>query len=310
MDITGEGFRIWSILSTKLLSWLHEAVAIFPNLIVAAAIMVLTNFAAKGVCRLIGRVLGRTSESVAVTRLVESSVRLLILFAGLFTSLGILNLDKTVGSLLAGAGVIGLAIGFAFQEIAANFFSGILIALRKPFALGDIVQVDVYVGTVVDMTLRTTNLSTGNGLVVLIPNKDMFTKPVTNYTSMPGRRIELKFGVAYNSDLEKVEKVAKQSVEGVGGRQKDKPIEFYYTGFGDSAINCLMYIWVEFPANNYFQVGAHQAIIFLKNAFAANDISMPFPTSTLDFASDSVFMKTLAGTAAPATPNSAPVVKS
>lgn len=142
MSVSSETLKAWEILSRKLSGWLEAAVALLPNLIVASLVMFAFWLLAGMAFNLVSRLLRRSSESGTVTRLLASSVRTLILFFGLFTTLGILNLDKTVASLLAGAGVIGLAIGFAFQEIAANFFSGILIAFRKPYRDGDLVEVE------------------------------------------------------------------------------------------------------------------------------------------------------------------------
>jgi small conductance mechanosensitive channel len=269
-------------LSSKLKGWLVESVAILPNVIVAVLVMVAFVFIAKVAGNILRRVLNRTSDNPTVTRLIENFVRLLILFFGLFTALGILNLEKTVASLLAGAGVIGLAIGFAFQEIAANFFSGILIALRKPYKPGDIVQIDNHVGTVNDLTLRTTNIITADGLEILIPTKDMFTKAVTNYTSTPLRRVEIAVGVSYDGDLTKVEQVVKTALDKVVGRLKDRPVEFYFNSFGDSSINGKAYFWIEFPGDNYWPRANHEAVMAIKAAFDANGLSMPFPTRTLE----------------------------
>ncbi len=283
MEVANESFRIWGILSDKLHGWVRDGVAIFPNLIVAVVVMAVFQITSKLISGFLDRFLQRHTEDPAIAKLIATTVRLMILFFGLFTALGILNLEKTVGSLLAGAGVLGLAIGFAFQEIAANFFSGILIALRKPFAPGDIVQIDKFIGKVRELTLRTTNIVTFDGLEVLIPNKDMFTKPATNFTSLPGRRIQLDVGVSYAADLRKVENIALSALESIQGRLSDRPIEFYYTSFGDSAINFRVFIWIEYPAGNWANVTMHQAIIALKEAFEKNKISIPFPIRTLDF---------------------------
>ena len=292
--VEDEGVRIWGILSGKLIGWIEDAIAIMPNLIVATMVMVSFHVVSKLLSRFLERILDRTTESPAVTKLIATSVRLLILFFGLFTALGILNLEKTVGSLLAGAGVIGLAIGFAFQEIAANFFSGILIALRKPFAPGDIVQIDSFIGTVSELTLRTTNIETADGRQVLIPNKDMFTKPVTNYTSTPYRRIELVAGVSYSDDLREVEKVARGALEKMPGRIPERPVEFYFTSFGDSAVNFKIFIWIQYPTGNFFQITTHEAIIAIKEAFDANKINLPFPIRTLDFGDGKILSQAIA----------------
>jgi small conductance mechanosensitive channel len=144
------------------------------------------------------------------------------------------------------------------------------------------VQVDTFMGAVSAITLRTTNLQTANGLEILIPNKDMFTKPVTNYTSTPGRRVDLKVGVSYDADLAEVEAVARAAVETVPGRIKEKDIEFFFTEFGESSINFQLRIWVEFRQQIDQVSTLHHAIVAVKAAFDLNKIEIPFPIRTLD----------------------------
>jgi small conductance mechanosensitive channel len=284
LNVTGETVRAWEILSNKLTAWLSGAIAVFPNLIVASFVMLAFWLAARVLSNLAERVLRHTSDSNAVTNLIVTSTRVLVLFFGLFTTLGILNLDKTVASLLAGAGVIGLAVGFAFQEIAANFFSGILIAFRKPYRDGDIVQIDEFIGVVSELTLRTTNIRTFSGLEVLVPNKDMFTKPVTNFTKTPDRRVDLDIGVSYGDDLRKVEQVAREAVEKIEGRLPGRPTEFFYRQFGDSSINFQLRFWIGFRHQTDYLMAVHRAIIAIKDAFDQNKITIPFPIRTLEFA--------------------------
>lgn len=152
------------------------------------------------------------TRNKAVINLLRTITFVLVLAVGLFVSLGVLQLEKTVTSILAGAGVIGLALGFAFQEIASNFVSGIFIAFQGPYQIGDIVKIDSFFGEVSKISLRTTSILTFEGLEVLIPNKDMFTKPFINYTKSPDRRLDLSVSVSYGDDLDLVERVIKKAL--------------------------------------------------------------------------------------------------
>ncbi len=273
----------WEILAKKMSTWIELAISNLPNLIVAIAVVVVFVILGKIAKKVLSQVLGRTSNNRAVNRLLQTLLYLVFLLAGLSTALGVLNLEKTLTSLLAGAGVIGLALGFAFQEIASNFISGIFIAFVKPYQVGDIVEVSGYQGTVHDINLRTTNLTTFQGLEVIVPNKEMFTKSLTNYTSTPERRVDIDVGVSYAEDLRKVEKIATEAVEKIDVRIKDKPIEFFYKGFGSSSIDFQIRFWVEYPGQMAYLRGTHQAIINIKEAFDQNGITIPFPIRTLDF---------------------------
>jgi small conductance mechanosensitive channel len=275
--------RLTDIFIKKLLAWSEHAVEMLPNLLLAILVFLLFYKLAQATSRLAGHFLDRFSENKAVNRILLALFYTITLSMGVFGALEILNLEKTVSSLLAGAGILGLTIGFAFQEIAANFFAGILIAFKKPYQIGDIVSVEGHLGTVADISLRTTNLMTFQGLELMIPNKEMFTKALTNYTTTPQRRVDIKVGVSYAENLREVEKVTRACLEDVAFRIKSKVILFGYTDFGDSSINFEVSFWIEYPGVNNYKDATHDAILRIKEAFDAANISIPFPIRTLDF---------------------------
>tara|TARA_Y100000296_G_C5157984_1_gene250203 strand:+ start:75 stop:785 length:711 start_codon:yes stop_codon:yes gene_type:complete len=227
------------------------------------------------------KVLPKISKNEAVTSLLDTIIYFIIILIGFFVSLEILHLDKTVTSLLAGAGVLGLALGFAFQEIASNFVSGIFIAFREPYKLGDIVQLDQHFGKITNINLRTTSITTFQGLEIIIPNKHMFTKPFTNFTTTPKRRIDIEVGVSYEDDLEKVEKVTKEALLNINEIIKDEEPEVFFKEFADSSINLVARIWIHYPENQAFLRARHKAIINIKKHYDKNGISIPFPIRTI-----------------------------
>lgn len=186
-------------------------------------------------------------------------------------------------SLLAGAGVLGLALGFAFQDIASNFVSGVFIAFRKPYKIGDIIEAGDFLGSVTSIDLRTTTIETFQGLEVLVPNKMLFTDPITNYTNIPQRRIDVAVGVSYGDDLEKVERLLKEKLNDLPNRIVKKDIDIFFTEFGDSSINLEARVWVEYPNHRNFLITRSEAIKKIKTVFDENDIIIPFPIRTLDF---------------------------
>lgn len=273
----------FDLLIEKLVSWYEIFIKKIPNFIVAVFILFLFITLAKYTRTVVSKLLPKVSKNRSVNSLLETISFFTIFIIGIFTSLEVLGLEKTVTSILAGAGVIGLALGFAFQEIASNFVSGIFIAIKEPYQIGDIVEVESYTGTVKNIELRTTCLTTFDGLEVYIPNKDMFTKPIINYTSTPNRRVDVPVGVSYGDDLEKVEKVVREAVEKIEGRNKTKDIEIFYNEFGDSSINLTARIWIDFSKPIHYLSVKHDAIMNIKKAFDAHDITIPFPIRTLDF---------------------------
>lgn len=287
MDFSIEGTL--NLLSDKLFLWWEALVKNLPNLIVAITLFIgflfLARITSRGFKKISHHWLGLDNR--AVENLLQGLVFYGIVLLGLFSALGVLKLDKTVASLLAGAGVIGLAIGFAFQEIAANFFSGVLIALTKPYQVGDIVELESHMGRITQISLRTTSITSFQGLEILVPNKDMFTKALTNLTSTPERRLDLRVGVSYSSDLEEVEKLVRSTLADLPGRLKDRAVEVFFYEFGESSINFEARVWITYSrGHSYFLEARHSAILKIKKAFDQRHITIPFPMRTLEISSE------------------------
>ena len=272
------------LLSNKISDWYELLIKSIPNVIVALLVLITFFIIATIINKLSDKIFKKVfSGNIAISNLMSSVLHIIVLLIGVFISLEILNLEKTVTSILAGAGVIGLALGFAFQEIASNFVSGIFIAFRKPYRLGDIVEINDYFGEVTKINLRTTSITTFKGLEAIIPNKTMFTEAFTNYTTTAKRRIFLDVGVSYGDDLDKVKKVTKEAIEKLDGLMDNSEVEIYFKEFGSSSINLVARFWINYNKNTDFWQQRSEAIMSIKKAYDANDIMIPFPIRTLDF---------------------------
>ena len=276
--------KAWELLTAKTMGWGRGFVLLLPNLLVAIVVLIAFWLAARLVKNVLMRVLRRISQSEQVNQLLAYSVFLAILAVGTFVALGILGLQKTVASLLAGAGIITLALGFAFQDIAANLMAGIYLSVQRPFRPGHIIETKDFFGVVKRIHLRWTELRTQQGQVVLIPNKQVFENPIMNYSSTGERRVDLRLGVSYGDDLEKARQIAIQAVQEVSTRLPDKDVEFFYEEFGESSINFVVRFWIEFQRQPDFLAAQSEAIQRIKRAFDENGITIPFPIRTLDFA--------------------------
>ncbi len=272
-----------SSLVEKLSNWLQDLVIMLPNLLVAIVVMLVFVVAAKFGSRLIAKLLSKTSSNRQINSLLSSICYLAILCTGLFVALGVLKLDKTVTSLLAGVGIIGLALGFAFQDLAANFMAGILMSLRRPFRINDLIKTNDFFGTVAELTLRSTRIKTLTGQFVLIPNKEVFGNPITNFSQSGEHRIDVSVGVSYGDDLKKVERIAVEAIEQVSVRDENRPVELFFTEFGGSSINFDIRFWISFEKQADFLAARSEAIVRIKQAFDDASITIPFPIRTLDF---------------------------
>jgi small-conductance mechanosensitive channel len=273
----------YSQLLEKLQGWLNDTIEMLPNLVLAAVILAIFLMIGKLIRRTVNRLLHKTTDNKTIIDLLETIAGVIVVGIGLFIALGVLNLQNAVTSLLAGAGIIGLAIGFAFQDIAANFISGILLSIRHPFGKGDIIESNDFYGTVKKINLRNTLVKTPQGQLVYIPNKVVYENPFINYTADHERRIDLSCGVSYGDDLEKAKQVAVKAVKSLDNYDDSKDVEFFYDEFGGSSINFKIRFWVNFRANPDYWQTRSDAIIAITKAFDEHDIMIPFPIRTLDF---------------------------
>ncbi len=272
-----------SKLTDKFANWIDQLVLMLPNLAVAILIVIAFVLIAKFVRRFTVKGLRRFSDNQAITTLLSNIVYMAVVVVGIFVALGVLQLDKTVTSLLAGVGVVGLALGFAFQTTAANFISGVFMAARHPIHVGDIVDTTDYFGVVDTIDMRFTKILTPDGQMVIIPNKTILENPLVNYSLTGRRRVNLKCGISYGENLPKVKEVAMQAIEKNVEYNQEKDLEFMFTGFGDSSINFVVRFWIDKVGQKDYLVAAGEAVMALKKAFDENDIVIPFPIRTLDF---------------------------
>lgn len=273
----------FNLILQKLIRWMHEFIQMLPNILLASIILVSGLYLARILKKLAGKLISKVSSQTTLNKLFTSVVHIFLIGIILFATLSILHLDKAVTSILAGAGIIVLALAFAFQDIAANFISGIFISFRKPIKINDVVKIKDYMGSVKEINLRDTVLLTFQGQIVIIPNKEVFQNPIENFTLLGKRRFDILVGVSYGDDLEKVKNIALDAVSGIKGLSEEDKTTFYYQEFGDSSINFQIRLWVgSDDGTEWMRVGS-EAIICIKNAFDENNIMIPFPIRTLDF---------------------------
>ena len=265
----------------KLQGWGEAFILMLPTLAAAIVILVIFIFVSRGISKLFLKIVSKFSKNDAINKLLAKVITVLIMIAGLFIALGILDLDKTVTSLLAGAGVVGLAIGLAFQDPILNVISGIIMSMREPFNIGDQVESNGYHGTITKISLRSTKLKRFTGEDVVIPNKMVIQNPLVNYTLTNYRRVDIACGVGYEDDLENAQKIAIDAIEKSIDHDSTRPVELYYDEFGDSSINFNLRFWLNMSEQKNYLEYKSKAIIALKKAFDKEGVNIPFPIRTL-----------------------------
>ncbi len=274
----------WSKMIEKLDSWLDSLVINLPNILIAIVVFALSIIISKAISSGVSRLLEKTKLQESMKTLLSRIAAILIVILGLFLILGILNLSKALNTVLAGAGVVGLAVGLALQGALANTYSGIVLSYVKHIKFGDWIESSGYEGEVVDLDLRSVTLKQPDNNLVYLPNKLVIENPIKNYSTTAQSRVILECGVGYSSDLEFVKDLVKKTIlENFESIENKEEIIFLYSEFGDSSINFETRFWIESTSALEVAKAKTNAMIAIKAAFDKNDINIPFPIRTLDF---------------------------
>jgi small conductance mechanosensitive channel len=205
-------------------------------------------------------------------RFVANLARMLLM---LFVIIAAINqLGIQTASLIALVGAAGLAVGLALQGSLANFASGVLIVLFRPYKVGDFIEGGGISGSVEEVQILTTVLKTGDNKRVIIPNSQIMGSTITNYSANDTRRVDLVVGVSYDDDLDQVRSELEKLV-GADERILDEPaVTIAVSELADSSVNFVLRPWVK--TADYWGVyfGLTEAI---KKRFDEVGISFPFP---------------------------------
>ena len=264
----------------KLIEWFDSLIVNLPNILLASLVFFLSYYLANKISRKTTSLLSKRIKQGSIRNLIGSVISILIMVFGIVLALGILNLDQALNSLIAGAGVAGLAIGLAVQGTLSNTFAGISLSIKDDINIGDFIESNGFAGTVVDINLRDTKIRTIDNNLVIIPNNSISGNPYKNYSLTQDLRVVIESGVGYDSDLNEVESITKKTISDRFTHRKDE-IEFYYLSFGDSAINFQLRFWIQATKRNTLVKARSEAIVLIKEAFDKENINIPYPITTI-----------------------------
>ncbi len=222
------------------------------------------------------------SRRTLLQDLMRQTVFVLVLLLGMIATLRLVDATAVLGTLLGAAGVVGLALGFAFRNIVENYLAGILLAIRQPFRARDQVSIDGARGTVLRMTSSETLLLDLDGNHLRLPNGKVFNGTVVNFTRNPLRRFTVTVGVGTAVDLAATQDLGVAMLGRMNGVVADPGPSARVAALGDSTVTLEFFGWVDQAAANYVKV-ASEAHRLLKETFDAHGIGMPAPTYNLVF---------------------------
>lgn len=270
-----------SNLTEKLSGWVDSLIVNLPNIFIATIVFTLAYWLSGNIQGWANRLLKKVVKQQSIRGLLVNVIAILVIAIGILLALAVLNLDGTLKSLLAGAGVAGLAISLALQGTLSNTFSGVFIAIKDEINLGDWIVTQGIAGKVVEIDLRNTKLKESDNNIAIIPNKLILENPFKNFGLTNRIRTDISCGVAYSSDLKDVKQVATKAIEELYPQKNGEKVELYYTEFGDSSINFSLRFFVDAKENRTAIEVKSESIMAIKEAFDRNGIEIPYPTHEL-----------------------------
>lgn len=252
-----------------------QLVESIPQFAVAIAILVGTLILSRIAARWAGRNVRKNIEDPNTRKFLRQAARYTVLVLGTLAALDQIP-GIHISSFLAGVGIVGFTVGFALQDIARNFIAGLLLLMRQPFAVGDAVEIAGRPGSVLDITIRDTVIKTWDGVMEIIPNLDVYSNPIVNYSELPLRRQTILIGLGYGEDVDRAKRIIMEVVEGIEGVLDEPAPEIFTEEMGDTTLNLAARFWVNQQKHNLVTVRSN--VVEAINTAAENEnIDMPYP---------------------------------
>lgn len=278
--------NIFEVFTKKLTNWINELIEKTPNIIIATVLFILGFYLSGVVKKLVVKLLEKRKVKLSARMMIGNIISIITVSAFLMFALNVLSLDNMLKTVLAGAGVAGLAIGLALQGTLSNTFSGVALSFVKDLSIGDTIDSNGYTGVIQDINLRVVKLKTPDGNLVMIPNRAIIENPLKNYSRNPITIVAVNCGIEYGANLEDVQMIVVDAVASHDNNLRKEDIIFFYKEFGDSSIN--FEVRFPMPSKNLVEtaVAKSKAIVAIKKSLDQHNISIPFPIRTLDFPVD------------------------
>lgn len=271
-DVPNLDFDLNTVWDQFLLMVQTTGVEFVKNLAGALIIFYVGRWVAGMVVRGIATVMQKNNMDKTLETFICNLVRMTLILFVIIAAVNQLGIQTT--SLIAVLGAAGLAVGLALQGSLSNFASGVLIILFRPYKVGDYIEGAGVTGSVEDMQILTTVLTTGDNKRVIVPNSQIMGSIITNYSSNDRRRIDLVVGVSYDDDIDKVRDELKALVAADDRILDDPACLIAVSELADSSVNFILRPWVKTSDYSAVKFSLTEAI---KKRFDEVGISFPFP---------------------------------
>ena len=242
------------------------------NIITALVIFIVGRWVAKGVRKITSRMMKKANVEPILIGFTGNMVYIALLAFIIIAALGRLGIQTT--SFIAILGAAGLAVGLALQGSLANFAAGFLMVIFRPFSVGDYIEGAGVAGTVEQIQIFTTTMTTPDNKTIIIPNGKLTSDNIVNWTVKGTRRVDMVFGIGYDDDIDKARKIMEDVLAKDERILKDKPTQIAVVELADSSVNFVVRPWAK--VSDYWGVYM-DAMENIKKAFDEQGISIPYP---------------------------------
>lgn len=216
------------------------------NLVAAIVIYIVGKWLAHVISNALGKLMQKAKVDEALTGFTKNIVYAVLLVFTVLAAVGKLGVQTT--SFIAILGAAGLAVGLSLQGTLANFASGVMLILFRPFKLGDFIEGGGVMGTVKEIKIFNTILSSPDNRKIILPNSKISGDTITNFSAIDQRRIDLVFGVSYDDNLKTAKDILQKLVDADSRILKDPAVTIAVSELGDSSVNIVCRPWVK-PAD-------------------------------------------------------------
>ncbi|RXQ94383.1 mechanosensitive ion channel [Ancylomarina salipaludis] len=247
-----------------------------PKLLGAIAVLIIGGWVIKGLTRAFCRMMDKSKVDDSLKPFLKGLVGMLLKALLFISVLGMLGIEMT--SFIAILGAAGLAVGMALSGTLQNFAGGVIILIFKPFKIGDFIEAQGYLGTVKEIQIFNTIVTTPDNKTIIIPNGGLSTSSLTNYSAEEKRRVDWTFGVAYGDDVDKAKEVIRKLCEADPRILKDPEVFVAVSALADSSVNFAVRAWVKAPDywGVFFDLNEN-----VYKTFGKEGLNIPFPQMDL-----------------------------
>ncbi|AFL79567.1 small-conductance mechanosensitive channel [Aequorivita sublithincola DSM 14238] len=234
-------------IQNSLETYYHEFLKVLPRIAMAILVIILGVLLAQVLTNFYKRRFQKKSEDPLMSKFLAQAVKIILIIIAIMIALRVAGLDGIATGLLTAVGGGAIILGFAFQDIGKNFLAGIILAFNRPFNINDTIKVDDIFGRVKALSFRYSHIKTFDGRDIYIPNSDVLTKPVENYTADGFYRVDFTVGIGYEDDIV----AAKKTIQGILDSNEEIMRDAEHENFviedelAASTVNLKVFFWVD-----------------------------------------------------------------